>query len=598
MLKTPDRGLSTDEFLQGKEILGESLFSLHRLVLRNNENPKLVDQVKRLSVADARYDSALGNECTGLTLSGVLQALKERDTRIVCLRGSPGSGKTPVAKSVARALDSENRLSASFFFDKSAHGGTASLSLFMTTLAAQLGQHNLWYRSAIARILCDTPSILRQSPETQLDSLVIKPFQAIYTHKPESIEESFIVIDGMEEYDTLEDRDELMRLVVRLEGLPAPFRIFMSRRTSPLPKHVSFPSGSDDESGSLWHHHELVSLWDRPNLREAIAVLFGRNTDRVCSVVFSPDGQRIASGYTDGTVRIWDVETGKATLELLQGHTSYIQSISFSPDGSRIISGCDDLTVRLWDAESGDLIGTPLQDYRGGMHPVSFSRDGRRIASGSYNGAVKMWDTAWAVTSTEHLQGPTRWVRTVATSGKSAMNGADGHRDSLMRVLGSSGNLICSISFSPNGDRIVVGCDDGTVQIWDADSGEVIGKPPVGHKARVQASSFSPDGKRIVSASNDLTIRVWDAESGDAICELGQDDDHWSWSTSVTFSPDGKCIAAGLWDNSNTVRVWDAGSGEAIREPLRGHTLGVSSVSFSPDGMHIVSGSEDKTIRV
>ena len=66
----------------------------------------------------------------------------------------------------------------------------------------------------------------------------------------------------------------------------------------------------------------------------------------VNSVVFSPDGKRVASGSWDITVRLWDAESGEAVV-MLEGHRDYVNSVVFSPDGKRVASGSDDKTVRL-----------------------------------------------------------------------------------------------------------------------------------------------------------------------------------------------------------------------------------------------------------
>lgn len=75
-------------------------------------------------------------------------------------------------------------------------------------------------------------------------------------------------------------------------------------------------------------------------------------TGRVLSITYSPDGATIASGDTNGTIRLWDAGAGqhKATLK---GHTSSIWSIAYSPDGSTIVTGGYDGTVRVWDANTG-----------------------------------------------------------------------------------------------------------------------------------------------------------------------------------------------------------------------------------------------------
>ncbi len=104
--------------------------------------------------------------------------------------------------------------------------------------------------------------------------------------------------------------------------------------------------------------------------------------------------------------------------------------------------------------------------------------------------------------------------------------------------------------------------------------------------------AFSPDGKRIVSGSWDQTVRVWDAQTGQELSPLKG---HTGEVFSVAFSPDGKRIVSGSGDR--TIRVWDAQTGQEAFS-LKGHTSIVTSVSYSPDGKRIVSGSQDKTVKV
>jgi len=112
----------------------------------------------------------------------------------------------------------------------------------------------------------------------------------------------------------------------------------------------------------------------------------------------------------------------------------------------------------------------------------------------------------------------------------------------------------------------------------------------------VQSVSFSPDGKRIVSGSWDKTLKVWDAQTGQETLTLKG---HSNTVNSVSFSPDGKRIVSGSYDN--TLKVWDAQTGQETLT-IDGHSLGVTSVSFSPDGKRIVSGHwsrvRDKTLKV
>ncbi|KIK39900.1 hypothetical protein CY34DRAFT_807748 [Suillus luteus UH-Slu-Lm8-n1] len=153
---------------------------------------------------------------------------------------------------------------------------------------------------------------------------------------------------------------------------------------------------------------------------------------------------------------------------------------------------------------------------------------------------------------------------------------------------------VYSVSFSPDGTRIVSGSADETVRLWDAATGQPVGEPLEGHIDEVNSVSFSPNGTRIVTCSDDWTVRLWDAATGQPVGEplVG----HTSYVYSVSFSPDGTRIVSGSGDK--TVRLWDAVTRQPVGEPLRGHTSSVTSVSFSPDGTRIVSGSGDETVRL
>jgi len=113
--------------------------------------------------------------------------------------------------------------------------------------------------------------------------------------------------------------------------------------------------------------------------------------------------------------------------------------------------------------------------------------------------------------------------------------------------------------------------------VWDAQKGtEVLALK--GHTGYVTSVSFSPDGKRILTGSWDKTAKVWDAQKGTEVLALKG---HTDFVTSVSFSPDGKRILTGSQDT--TAKVWDADKGTEVLA-LKGHTLPVTSVSFSPDG--------------
>jgi len=109
--------------------------------------------------------------------------------------------------------------------------------------------------------------------------------------------------------------------------------------------------------------------------------------DYVLSISFSPDGQTIASGSRDKTVKLW--KRDGTLITTLKGHEAAVWSVSFSPDRQMIASGSADSTIKLWKRD-GTLI-TTLKGHEANVNSVSFSPDGQMIASGSTDKTVKLW---------------------------------------------------------------------------------------------------------------------------------------------------------------------------------------------------------------
>jgi WD40 repeat protein len=376
-------------------------------------------------------------------------------------------------------------------------------------------------------------------------------------------------------------------------------------------------SGSEDGTLKVW------DAWSgQPTLSlKAHTVLVGgvANIQHVNSVAFSPDGKRLVSGGADGTVTVWDSQSGHETLSL-RGHTGMVNSVAFSPDGKRVASSsegvefdgqrwtmCGEVTV--WDAQSGqETLSLKLHTHQ--VNSVAFSPDGKRLVSGSHDKTLKVWD-AQSGQLILNLKGHSSAVFSVAFSpdGKRLVSGS---ADSTLKVwdaqsgqetlslLGHSG-LVCSVAFSPDGKRLVSGSYDKTVKVWDTQSRQET-VSLMGHAGPVSVA-FSPDGSRLVSGGADGTLKVRDAQSGQETLTLRG---LTGMVLSVAFSPDGKRLLSGSGGAGTDgqgrplpgeVTVWDAQNGQETLA-LKGHSGRVNSVAFSPDGKRLVSGSEDGTLKV
>ncbi|KAL5085552.1 hypothetical protein Trisim1_012506 [Trichoderma cf. simile WF8] len=316
----------------------------------------------------------------------------------------------------------------------------------------------------------------------------------------------------------------------------------------------------------------------------------------VTSIVFSPDGQRLASGSYDKTIKIWDVNSGSCqTLEC----DGVVLSIIFSSDGQQLTSALSDGAIKVWHIKESSFYLQASGSFGHQVYSVIFSVNGQRLAFGLSSGIVKVWDMKSTYLQTfEGHKGP---VLSVVFSSNNQLL-ASGSTDETVKIwdinsgaclqtLKGHDSLVCSVIFCPNGHRLISGSYKGTIKVWDLDSGVCL-QTLEDHKMSVNSVVFSPDGQQLASGSEDNTVRVWDTESGTCLRVLKG---HALSVTSVVFSPDGQQLASSSEDN--TVRIWDVKSDDYL-QTQEGHKNYVFQVIFSPNCQLLASGSLDGTVRV
>lgn len=301
------------------------------------------------------------------------------------------------------------------------------------------------------------------------------------------------------------------------------------------------------------------------------------------------------------------VPTPYVYIRTLQGHTEGIESLAFSTDGSQLASSSRDGTIRLWNPNTGELLRT-LRAHTGPVHSVAFRPGAFELASvgdRSGNHTIRKWDTntggthihgrhLWAVTVAYHPQGHTLASGASGSAAPNTIKLWDSGYGTLKRTLNGHTDSVLSVAFSPDGHTLASGSYDQTIRLWDPNNGRHIATLN-GHTDAVYSVAFSPDGRMLASGSYDQTIRLWDLNTKRTVRVL-QGPGGYAQVTSVAFHPDGHTLASGHL-HGNNLHLWNLNTGERITT-LTGHTWNVISVAFSPSGMLASGGGNDDTIRL
>ena len=285
-------------------------------------------------------------------------------------------------------------------------------------------------------------------------------------------------------------------------------------------------------------------------------------------LAFSPDGQILAAGSFDYTIRLWNPKSG-ALISRLQGHSATAIRIAFSHDGKILASGSGrgDLSIKLWDVSRHELIRT-LVGHEHNVNALAFSPDDTVLVSGSEDHTLRFWDVK---TGTQ------------------------------LRVLHDQAT-IWTLSFDPSGKMLAVGNHEGYVEIYDWPSGQqvrtidALGKilRAINGETKdpVMSLAFRPGQKQFVTASGFGMLMLWDVTSGTRLTFCKERS---AGYLSVAISPDGRLVAAGAGNAPGTptpVYLWEP-DGDGSPRKLDAHTGWIWGLAFSPDGTLLASASSD-----
>ncbi len=415
----------------------------------------------------------------------------------------------------------------------------------------------------------------------------------------------------------------------------------------------------------------------------------------VITCAFHPNGYILASAGQDWEISIWDLRT-KQKIKVLKGHQDNVNDCQFSPDGKRLISASSDNSIRVWDLSSGTSIFT-LQDHRETVETCSYSPNGKFFVSAGNDNNIIIYnaqDAEKIVTLTGHLgrvltcqfAADNTHLVSVGEDNKLKLWNKDARKKQNPTTLSEKGSFIYSLSLNPENSLISAGikpisgpklwdfqtrrpyktpkptkenipfqghilatrhCEflpsrnevtsasiDGTVIIWDLESGKE--KKRIWAHDKCNDGKLSPDKSMLATCGEDGKVILWDTKTWERIREItigqqisrinfapdgqsmvltlwrgkimvvnlqGETEQvfkrHQGFCHDASFSPDGKKIVSGSlgYEGKNNLFVWDRYSGN-ILATYEGHTRGVWSCLFTNDGKRIVSTGGDRSIRI
>lgn len=305
----------------------------------------------------------------------------------------------------------------------------------------------------------------------------------------------------------------------------------------------------------------------QPQLWQCVHTFTG-HTSFVYRVLISPDSQILAS-ICDNQIFLWDLKTGEQ-INILSGHSDTIFSLVISPDGQTIASGSSDRTVKLWNLQTGELIRSLYHSQRADpIYSIAFSPNGKILAAGGsskYKGIESKSTTIylWNLDTGElmrTLSGHSHKVDSLAFGLESHIL-ASGSFDETVRIWnletgellhtlrGHSAN-VRTVAITPDG-KTLVSSGGGGIKIWDLATTELL-RTICEDLKYIASFAISPDGRTLVNTDHNA-LQVRNFKTGELIYTLD-----FLRPITVTFSPDGKMLASGSstsHDDGESVKVW------------------------------------------
>lgn len=362
----------------------------------------------------------------------------------------------------------------------------------------------------------------------------------------------------------------------------------------------------------------VIKVLTSSNLFRTYEVTELKHGSRVLHLSFSPDGQTLASGGDDATVKLWMPAIASQPVQVLNGHEARIYRVVFSPNGQTIASASADGSVRLWmqmgNSWKNSSPSTPLRGHLDAVYRVAFNPNRPLVATAGADDTIKLW--AWDGTLLDSLEGHEDEVLSLefAADGNSLVSSSKDKTirlwkiDNPIQVLPHS-NRVYDVSFTPDG-RILASSGQGTIRLWRTQDGTPLLERPIEQPGAIGSISFAPTqthtGNQLLAAADETgTIHLWMIQrtSNDYTAMLaGSLPRAHNGVHSLSFSPDGQLLATAGRDG--VVKLWqlqlegDRYTANLLKQSTEGYGGTAYSVSFSPNGHLLASAGQSGSIQI
>lgn len=353
-----------------------------------------------------------------------------------------------------------------------------------------------------------------------------------------------------------------------------------------------FLIGYSNDAGQPYFQGEIddVKIWDRPLTETQIAaVLKGEALDGGFSLVAIP----LPAGLPAIS------PANAKALPSLAGLAATGSSLAFSPNGQQIAGGYFNNSLRLWNLADGKT--TDATAHKGGINAVRFNPAGDQIATAGMDNAILIWANPPAAMPAKTLAGHTRWVRDLAYTPDGTRlvsvgddrvvriwNLADGK---VLHALTGHTDWITALAIRDDGRYAASAGYDQTIRLWDLDRGTEV-KQFSTRGQIVTDLAWTADGMSLVSVGLDRMVRIWNPLDGQQVRELTG---HTDQIHCLAVHPAGQLLATAGADR--VVHLWNPGTGEKLKT-LDGPTTWIHGLAWSADGTKLGSIGVDQVVRL